>query len=493
MEVNASFQLLGENMNCVFVICVALITPGQFDSGMNAATRQRYIEQRVDHFHRAMDRIGLPRDFMPREKTNSSDPLFLAAALAVLRNTVSDPSKEGAILKLGSFGGLVVVGDKFVIDGNSSPDRTDPDEEALLLALWGKDHLHLGNPPGTAKSPAASPPAIRRQFITKDGELDFPAIAKSLSTRVKLKHGMDARAMPLLSESSVENDPLNTPDSPFYVPPEKGVSVVTAWIQSPVTAKDWMKKRMAWRIAYDVILEEGKSERHTFALKRSSRGPRRLALATRIELCYAATAPDSFQNIPDNQLAICSTPIIAEDYLMLARRERVEFQYFPNEHRDFLFGGSSQGRYVSADAPWKHFSWNKWVAEVHRDLQRSLASDLNLETPEAAPMNTAIAEKADRTVQKPNRSRFGMTFHVCKEGIHVDSVTAGEPASQCADDRGNPITLEPGDHIISVNGEQPTSQDNFLNLLASSDQKMTFIIKDSRTGQHRRLTTQLAW
>ena len=100
----------------------------------------------------------------------------------------------------------------------------------------------------------------------------------------------------------------------------------------------------------------------------------------------------------------------------------------------------------------------------------------------------------NQKVMKPNGPRFGITAKKCREGIHIETVDPGAAAMRCTDVvSGEQLRMEPGDHILSVNGTEPETLEQFLGLVASSDQQMSFVVKDQRNGKLRKMTTTLAW
>lgn len=97
----------------------------------------------------------------------------------------------------------------------------------------------------------------------------------------------------------------------------------------------------------------------------------------------------------------------------------------------------------------------------------------------------------EREVLRPAHRSLGITFHICKDGVHIDSVTAGTPASRVTDrNSGENITLEKDDHIHSINGTTPTSIEEMQSAVQSSPQETTLVIKDTRTGKYRQVTVR---
>jgi len=90
-------------------------------------------------------------------------------------------------------------------------------------------------------------------------------------------------------------------------------------------------------------------------------------------------------------------------------------------------------------------------------------------------------------VLKPPRPVFGITVRKCREsGIHIESVTPGGPATRCIDvDTMERLMVEPGDHIMSVNGIETETVEECPKLIASSDKVMSFTIKDQRSGKEK--------
>ena len=110
------------------------------------------------------------------------------------------------------------------------------------------------------------------------------------------------------------------------------------------------------------------------------------------------------------------------------------------------------------------------------------------------PMRSVEPAAGRQVVMKPNGPRFGITARKCAEGIHIETVTAGQSATRCIDIfTGERLQMEPGDHILSVNGIEPATLEEFLKLVATSGQEMAFVIKDQRNGKMRKMKTTLAW
>jgi len=93
---------------------------------------------------------------------------------------------------------------------------------------------------------------------------------------------------------------------------------------------------------------------------------------------------------------------------------------------------------------------------------------------DAAQQEIASLKKSDKAgvvqagsqqnVMKPQRRVFGITAKKCAEGIHIESVTPGGPATRCTDvGSGERLRMEPGDHIVSVNGIEPKTR--FIRLM----------------------------
>ena len=134
------------------------------------------------------------------------------------------------------------------------------------------------------------------------------------------------------------------------------------------------------------------------------------------------------------------------------------------------------------------------TAEYARLTQRISAQPL-FQTPPQVPPVTVNPPAVRQVVMKPPTGpRFGITARKCSEGIHIETVTAGASATHCNDVfTGERLQMEPGDHILSVNGTEPTTLEEFLNLVATSGQEMSFVIKDQRNGRTRKMKTTLAY
>lgn len=111
------------------------------------------------------------------------------------------------------------------------------------------------------------------------------------------------------------------------------------------------------------------------------------------------------------------------------------------------------------------------------------------------PVMNAEPAVASQVVMKPNGQRFGVMARKCsQEGIHIETVTADTSAARCTDVRtGQLLQMEPGDHILSINGIKPKTLAEFLDLVAKSGQEMAFEVKDERHGKVREMKTTLAW
>lgn len=93
----------------------------------------------------------------------------------------------------------------------------------------------------------------------------------------------------------------------------------------------------------------------------------------------------------------------------------------------------------------------------------------------------------------PNGLRFGIHFTYDGRGIHIAGVHPNMPSTRCRDVNGAILSLEPGDHILSINGVAIQSQDQMLAAVANSPREMQFTVVDGRTGQAIDLRTTLAW
>lgn len=92
-----------------------------------------------------------------------------------------------------------------------------------------------------------------------------------------------------------------------------------------------------------------------------------------------------------------------------------------------------------------------------------------------------------------NGLRFGITFRMCNDGVHLTSIHPNMPSTRCRWSNGAEVSLEPDDHIHTVNGRLIGNTQEMLAAVASSPQNMRFTVTDKRTGQRAELTTVLAW
>ena len=92
-----------------------------------------------------------------------------------------------------------------------------------------------------------------------------------------------------------------------------------------------------------------------------------------------------------------------------------------------------------------------------------------------------------------NGLRFGIRFRTCDEGIHVDEVIADMPSTRCIMPDGTTVSLEPDDHVLSVNGMQVNDVDEMMKAVASSPREMSFVVRDKNSGETISLKTMLAW
>lgn len=112
---------------------------------------------------------------------------------------------------------------------------------------------------------------------------------------------------------------------------------------------------------------------------------------------------------------------------------------------------------------------------------------------ETVPCHLTILRVAGPEPERPDGDvKIGIVAHKCDEGIHVDSVESGMPAAKCFDrETGENVMLEPGDHILFVNGRRPNSIGEFQRLISESSRSIELKVLDSRSGKRRHLTTEL--
>ncbi len=151
------------------------------------------------------------------------------------------------------------------------------------------------------------------------------------------------------------------------------------------------------------------------------------------------------------------------------------------------------GSYIDAsDHASAAFRGDSNVPDMNRGFRVARSTKKVIENAELRDKGRVVQAGGPAFAQKPQRRVLGIVAKKCNEGIHIVSVAAGGPATRCTDvETRERIQVEPEDHIVSVNGIEPKTLDEFLELVATSGQEMSFIIKDKRRGQHRRMTTTL--
>ncbi len=154
-------------------------------------------------------------------------------------------------------------------------------------------------------------------------------------------------------------------------------------------------------------------------------------------------------------------------------------------------------RLVYGDPPSRGTPRRKITAAVESEIADEWIDD-GLEGPDKSDFDDGLLLAGDardiRIQAVPNRPRFGITATKCTAGIHVQSVAPNSAATRCIDvDTGAVLQLEAGDHIVSVNGIEPASLEQFLNDLAASPREMSLIVSDARTGEVRRMQVTLGW
>lgn len=325
------------------LVIVLLASCGQVGQNPDSAARQRYIDRRVSEVHAAMDRIGLPHDFLPRTRANNSgdDPVFLFVALRAL-------AKEDSATREGLFsGGSMTLQ---IIDGNlyglpqfaqyHNPDPEFPitsqlippddwDQEAILQALWNKNHLHLAQLAAAAAAAATPLSKLDLAFIDEaTGRVNFSKVADVLIQRIKTVHGLEAHVMPfsdkwrplipgeeisdaeppprrrsqsggLLGGAVISDAEPPPPDDPREARIRRGTRIQTMWLSAPSGSREWMRKQMVWRIVHeiDIVLE---GPQYAVLFKRTTDGPARLSVSTRIQVGYSPKPREKFKRLPKN-------------------------------------------------------------------------------------------------------------------------------------------------------------------------------------------------
>ncbi len=94
---------------------------------------------------------------------------------------------------------------------------------------------------------------------------------------------------------------------------------------------------------------------------------------------------------------------------------------------------------------------------------------------------------------RPNSPiRLGVNAYKCDEGIHIQAVTPGSAATRGVDQAsGQPVQLESGDHILTVNGMTPRDIPEFQSLIQTSPRTIQLKVLDRRTRRILELTANL--
>lgn len=174
--------------------------------------------------------------------------------------------------------------------------------------------------------------------------------------------------------------------------------------------------------------------------------------------------------------------------------------YGKNWSRDL--GWTDLGRHEEATVylGWNDSAWRRvreespdgstrmvWRRYVAAPTDRKLIASTEPEPVEADQRDFEVAKPIDK------RHRFGIFVRKCPDGIHIESVTENCPATRCIDSEGTELSLEAGDHILEVNGESPSSVEEFLQMIEESPQGMAFVVKDKNGGVVRKLSAQLEY
>lgn len=106
----------------------------------------------------------------------------------------------------------------------------------------------------------------------------------------------------------------------------------------------------------------------------------------------------------------------------------------------------------------------------------------------AASSQPTIVDNFPRGPRVP----LGITVRTCDEGAHVETVSAGSPATRCTDSNtGEELRLESGDHILTVNGVQTPTNDRVIAAVNATTGRLEMRVKDRRNGRIRTLVTFL--
>ena len=102
-----------------------------------------------------------------------------------------------------------------------------------------------------------------------------------------------------------------------------------------------------------------------------------------------------------------------------------------------------------------------------------------------------LEEEQAAIVNAVEIERLGISCHQCTEGIHVDAVTEGGPATQLTDSDGTELALQAGDHILSLNGKTLRSMQSLEQVVAEAPASCSIRVKTQVDGAIQELSVQL--
>jgi hypothetical protein len=125
-------------------------------------------------------------------------------------------------------------------------------------------------------------------------------------------------------------------------------------------------------------------------------------------------------------------------------------------------------------------SKEEWVAykatPINKHLQARLYSS-----------SAGLSDSVQETERKP---KLGVNVTLCKDGIHVQSNVPNSPATRCEITTGGTWSIDPGEHILRVNGATPQSVEQFQEMIRTSDRIIGLDVLDSN-GRVIQMTAEL--
>ncbi len=116
------------------------------------------------------------------------------------------------------------------------------------------------------------------------------------------------------------------------------------------------------------------------------------------------------------------------------------------------------------------------------------SSKTDTDIPLDPPVNNSLHPARDTGT----RVSLGVWMKTCDEGAHVERVAISSPATRCRDTAsGESIALEPGDHIIAVNGVRTPTHALVIDAVDAAEYQLSIDVKDKRTGRVRNVVTIL--